>query len=607
MKYLYLITLLFCFSATCLTQISKKESAKINKVLGKNFIELTPKKSYPYSSLNKHVIADTCLVFVGDTTGLIFNNEFLLFRDAIHFAKQNEVYKLMNLNYVTVAEYKAFQSYVRDSMARETLYMGLSSDEEAIEYLEYDYDDKNPKQELSQRVKLRNQFPLDWEKHILYNDFHHKETMSLLQYLYIAYEEKFYKKREFDQRKLIYSYQEEYEDLKTVKQDSFLLLFTILKKTCPDCESFPTIKFLVATISDPSRWAIHSMHTNDEYAVLAQVYEHNFSNFPIMGINGAQASAFCHWKQESLQRKFDQKKLNYTIKVSLPVYEDVKDEISTNCFSLKERNYSEQWQITNEAYQKFISEVKDSIFRERLYFELPDDAQASIFLDYKEEYFDENVLQIINQFDGADRTYNRFLFNLNYKSKINLNDPKIKSVYTKLQVDNAFLNPHFEYFYLDTKLKSELGKYELDDHSFLLFRNYFVPNYTLYYSAQENTVGKDLAFPTVNELIHSTAVRSNEDFSRFIKKVDISVLPDSTSSGTQIIKKITYEQALAFYHWKYPIHKIKATDNWQDFVLPSKEQFEKIQRGEQIIVEEKKVEFPSPVFRYVVHFYPKTN
>ena len=100
-------------------------------------------------------------------------------------------------------------------------------------------------------------------------------------------------------------------------------------------------------------------------------------------------------------------------------------------------------------------------------------------------------------------------------------------------------------------------------------------------------------------------VSFHENYIVYIKKVDTSILPDPTSTEAQIIKKITYEQALAFYHWKYPIHKIKATDNWQDFVLPSKEQFEKIQRREQIIIEEKKLEFPSPVFRYVVHFYPK--
>jgi len=122
-----------------------------------------------------------------------------------------------------------------------------------------------------------------------------------------------------------------------------------------------------------------------------------------------------------------------------------------------------------------------------------------------------------------------------------------------------------------------------------------------------NPVGKDLIIEDYNALFQSTGIRTHENFARFIHQVEAPILPDSNSTETEIIKKITYEQALAFYHWKYPIQKIKATDNWQDYVLPTKEQFERIQRGEQIIVEEKIVEFPSPVFRYVVHIYPTTN
>jgi hypothetical protein len=46
-------------------------------------------------------------------------------------------------------------------------------------------------------------------------------------------------------------------------------------------------------------------------------------------------------------------------------------------------------------------------------------------------------------------------------------------------------------------------------------------------------------------------------------------------------------------------------ENWQQFVFPTEEQFKKVQTGEKVIIPAHSIEYPTPLFRYVVHFYNK--
>ncbi|MES2589328.1 MAG: hypothetical protein V4622_10125 [Bacteroidota bacterium] len=547
MKYLILFIIVFSQVEISLTQISSSDSKKITKILGENFIELTPQKSYPYSSLNKNVIADTSLVVPDDTTGIYFNNEFLLFRSSIHFKEGSEIKKMMKTNYVSVAEYQEFQNYVRDSIAREILILGLAEDTHAEKYVLYDSKlIKEKKLEIGSydRVAMRKVFPLNWQKKISYTDLKNQEIMPLLEGLYLERKKRFYNGHDFDKWKFIYKYNpninaayyEEF-DSSTIYADKLAI-----KK---DVE--------ISTFAKNYLWTKGSNSLNDQQAIFAQVYERLFVNYPVIGLNANQVIAFCHWKETKIQKEFKRKNLNFSLVISLPTYHDVKEFNSNSCYLIREHNYSQQWQISNEEYEHYIKSVQDSILREFFYFEVAKDDVASEYIDYKDSYYDD-VMRAWLDFDNSDRKENRLLFNLNLKTKFKNKNDKEKSILDFLKNNGIYKKPQYKYFYIDVK---------------------------------------------------QLTLNDNQNMEKFIIKIEIPILPDSTSTETQIIKKITYEQALAFYHWKYPIHKIKATDNWQDFVLPSKEQFEKIKRGEQIIVEEKKVEFPSPVFRYVVHIYPK--
>ncbi len=528
MKFLYCCILLLLSFKIAFAQISPSDSKKISKILGENFVELTPQKSYPYSSLNENVIADTSLVVPNDTTGIYFNNEFLLFRSAIHFKLGSEVKKMMSTSYVTVAEYQEFQNYVRDSIAREIIFFGLQDDRMVEKWVLFNkkYASKN-KIESSDRIKIRESFPLNWNKKFTYNDWENEQIMPLLEELYLKSKNQYYKNHDFDENK-------------------FLYLYTELSAEKTEHE--------IPIKVNRNLWLKKSLGLRDDLHVLSQTYEKLFENLAIVGLNYSQLLAFLNWKNLKIQDEFNSNNIKYELFLTTPQISDILQAPKVqNEIIIAKKDFTKTWQIANEEYGNFVEYVKDSIVREICYLEVADDQKAASFISYLDRYYDPHLLCFVD-FDPSDRKGNRGLFNLNYSTKIDVKDKELQLLLSNAKQTATIQNPKFKYFYKDYKYDS----------------TYLVNN-----------------------------------LNPKIVKVETPILPDSTSTETQIIKKISYEQALAFYHWKYPIHKIKATDNWQDFVLPSKEQFEKIQHGEQIIVEEKKLEFPSPVFRYVVHIFPK--
>ncbi|WP_300666005.1 SUMF1/EgtB/PvdO family nonheme iron enzyme [Fluviicola sp.] len=110
---------------------------------------------------------------------------------------------------ITNNEYRQFVEWVRDSMARERIYSGLEDDEDASRYINYSdmYFDEGALEmvefEPSDRDVNRAQFSLNWDRRFSYDD---PELMPLLADMYYPQPERFYKRREFDTRKLNYKY-----------------------------------------------------------------------------------------------------------------------------------------------------------------------------------------------------------------------------------------------------------------------------------------------------------------------------------------------------------------------------------------------------------------
>jgi formylglycine-generating enzyme len=114
----------------------------------------------------------------------------------------------MDQTEITNNEYRQFVEWVRDSIARELIYSGLEEDEEAADYINYEdsyFDGVEFVDEidLSDRDGNRQLFALNWDRRFSYDD---EELMPILADMYYPQAERFYKRREFDTRKLIFKY-----------------------------------------------------------------------------------------------------------------------------------------------------------------------------------------------------------------------------------------------------------------------------------------------------------------------------------------------------------------------------------------------------------------
>ncbi|MDG1741746.1 MAG: SUMF1/EgtB/PvdO family nonheme iron enzyme [Crocinitomicaceae bacterium] len=106
-------------------------------------------------------------------------------------------------------EYRQFVDWVRDSIARNLIYEGIEEDADASRWINYkDYyfsegDGEYVDYEESDRDINRDIFSLNWDRTLSFED---PELVPLLAEMYYPEQERFYKRKEIDTRKLIFSY-----------------------------------------------------------------------------------------------------------------------------------------------------------------------------------------------------------------------------------------------------------------------------------------------------------------------------------------------------------------------------------------------------------------
>jgi sulfatase modifying factor 1 len=114
----------------------------------------------------------------------------------------------MDQTEVTNNEYRQFVEHVKDSIAREKIYINWE-DDAAQDFINYQerYFDEDSKEFVdydgSDKEKNRSLFTLNWDKKF---DYSQEEYVPLLADMYYPSNERFYKKREIDTRKLLYRY-----------------------------------------------------------------------------------------------------------------------------------------------------------------------------------------------------------------------------------------------------------------------------------------------------------------------------------------------------------------------------------------------------------------
>ncbi len=620
---------------------TKPEIKKIEIILGKGFTK-TEAQEYYLKTDYQNVNADTSLVMKYDTTGIHKNGEYLMFRNPLTYDKRKESFKLIKQSPVTVQEYNEFVGWVMDSIAREKLFFGLLNETQAHKLL-IKHQSECSTQCLSSREEARKKYPFNWKGNLDYNN---RDYVPILADLYLAQPERFYRKIEFDKRKLIYSYNEffneypsafisELRNNSSVKISKYGNANIILQK-----DDYPRSNLNQINISpEYALLAFSDSLLYAETSVISKVYGNLFVNNPIYGLQGTQASAYCSWLQKKINLELSIQGIDLIAKVTLPNTDDVIEENNENII-IPQFDYTEYWKINANEYQQFSDYVRDSIIKESLYLDwTEDDRKALELINYKEVFFDEGSLEF-DSMDVSDRQMNFYLFPLNQKlnlekfceeitygnwidtvtldleSEVNNNTIRFYD-YQVLMANRKGLP--YRYYTEDIGAQAFRGAFTYDQNSgdyILDFENKsttFEPlkNYENRMGYEENPSikGQDLIIGGwINDLGTDLSIRRHSNYQTFILNNITLVKVDNLNinESNVMLEQISYEQALAFYSWKYPRWKMNSSDNnWQQFVFPTKEQFETIQKGEKIIIPEHSIEYPTPLFRYVVHFYEK--
>jgi len=592
MKFCALLLIILFQSVGLFGQVSGRDLHKIQHFFKNGFQAIPTNSDYPYSEQCEDCIYQPSLTYLNDTTGVIFNNEYLLFRHPLKFQRKTEILKWIATDYVKVGEYQEFQNYVRDSIARDKMYFALKDNDEASCILNYDeifYDEGSLEGvdfDPSDRQLNRSVFTLNWKYKFSYSDIN---LQYALQDMYLPIPERYYNQKIFDERKWHYRYY----DVQNISTEPT----QALRRHKLIIDHFPS------TFANMDLWAGNSQFDRDIWSIHAQLYKQICPEENMLGITGMQVNGFCHWKQEQLQQKFDKAGLEYIVVVSPPTKQDLEEiNAQQKNYTFPENDYTVQWRITTKEYATFLKSVRDSILAEKLYYSIPDLSDKLELVDHPTTFYNERTSQI-EKVDSLNWIENRLAFPLVLDNKIVNKYPKLVQA---ILLDEVYEKAQCTFWSNNVDRRSVIGEFELTGAEMIDFPIDTL-QLQLIITDSKNFVGLDRNDDWINRLGQSTGVRSHSNYSKFFTAHVVNAKPEQVLSteSNELIQGLTYDQAVAFYYWKYPMFKINNKSELQDYVLPDEEQFSRIQKGEQVIVQAQTVDFPTPLFRYVVHIFPK--
>lgn len=590
---------------TSQAQVPDKDRATIEKLLGYKLKKIPSESDYFTYFECTTCTVDSSELFYGKTNGATYDNEWVLYHDPVSFSTNTEILKLLRTSFVSVEEYLAFEKWVRDSIAMEHYYFGRDIPDYNAKFIVRDkkkvYYDKGKEIPSYQvyREEMRSDITFD---HSVEFDYDHPRYVPYLADMYLPYPQRYYGQREFDKRKLVYRYTASYERLAGLPYDSIAHYFP---QHLSSSTGFGKIQLEIPILRNEYALATWSEQYRDVPAVYSILGDLKFRKLAAYGLKGFQASAFCDWKTKMLQHELDQKGLEYRIVITLPSEQDAQIyPVDENTIAMEERAVMEQWRITNAEYREFVSFVQDSLIRDYLFYHLPSDKAANQLIQYEDFFFDEGSLEYV-EFDPSDREWSRLFFPHDLKHKIK----RTKEVDSLL----GFMEKTLVYRYMEMNAADRAF-----EGNYLHNARYLRENPDIRYkltgvliwndTMKKSRIGKDLQLGDVNLLGESNAIRTHNDLKRFIDQkvitlsvTDPSEVPDNDAHRTSL----SYEEAMAYYNWRYPIQKAKETDAWQDFLYPSPGQYQAIIEGKDWVFPAQQLDYPGPLFRYVIHVYPK--
>jgi hypothetical protein len=216
---------------------------------------------------------------------------------------------------VTNREYREFVYWVRDSIFKEAIYASSEfTDEEVFDMLNATpksvyFDETEIKWktvDLSNRTENRKFFSFKSDYDI-WKELVHERLVPVLSEFYLKPDERWYKRREPDVKKLVYRYYDldlnglnDAKDSAKLKQDSTR---NSNIRSHQDYSRF--IRYYeLAVYPDTLGWVRDTRYTfNDPFSNI-YFWHPAYDRYPVNGVSWDQAKAFCHWKEQQFYAKY---------------------------------------------------------------------------------------------------------------------------------------------------------------------------------------------------------------------------------------------------------------------------------------------------------------
>ncbi|PID88334.1 MAG: gliding motility-associated lipoprotein [Bacteroidia bacterium] len=220
---------------------------------------------------------------------------------------------------ITNSEYKQYVYWVRDSIARRLLV--------AADFEEYKKD-LDPEKAMAVDPEYDHDDPetclLNWDKDVEW-DKADEEYQNALADLFLPMHERFYKQKEIDTRKLIFSYQ--WVDLKQAAENRNKYHFNedftggeysgsvvnYKGKTVPvkDRSAF-IMSAKINAYPDTLVWMRDYTYSYNEPLAKRYFWHEAYNDYPVVGVSWVQANAFCVWRTD-LMRNYQKSLKNGTV------------------------------------------------------------------------------------------------------------------------------------------------------------------------------------------------------------------------------------------------------------------------------------------------------
>jgi hypothetical protein len=518
----------------------------------------------------------------GQITGISKDGEYIEYFPQHQF--DSSATSFIRTSYVTNAEWQEFEFYVRDSIARRILQR--DDDPTSGVWATKPFDDGT--------IYPEEEWPLNYEESIFwYKRTKHKDFWAILSQMnYPPHERIIFHHQQLDTRKLNFEY---------FKMIDTSLIGLYKRQEIPRKEIVYKGEllshFYVNLFQDSLCWMRQQNLSMPYQELLTKVYAWHpeFKNDPVTGILATQVKAYLHWREKEHNKFLQTNSVDYSATYDLLTKNEAeKAAVPSQKFKIKSNSLS-PYRITNEAYSDFFQWVKDSIAFRIL--QRDDIAHAG----WVNETYD----------DIGDPMPDNY-WRINWSRRRDLNSEKAQKILKNGGfygiLDSLF---HFSYLGIDYMKAGIKVNWQPDpsmkDIPTEKDRLCWHPDSTAY------GYNLDLSHPDKVLPFLNSGVRAHDNRSMFFVENNTLVYPkvegkyDFTTNPDALVQNITYEQALAYYHWRinWKGHIVEHENPLISHYIPSEEEWKKIQAGEEVILPAQEVKLPMPAFRYVVRFYPR--